>query len=258
MGVGETLRKVVLREAKRNNEVYRPHAFRCLWRVAAVREDLDWVGEIAEIVGEYLVVDDGEDEDAMDVDGPPMGKGRGGSLDLKSRTTWAAVEAVVRGYNRAKMRKSPMVVLGEVVLALESAAGQGTGLNAQSPYVARPEFATIRRIHWYDCVREVLEEAVGEVATSNGDKAALGGARDVVEWFVNTLDLDTEDTGTEEQRLARAKAVKATIRLGKTHAGLLTDNEWKSELADALGRVLGKERSLEVQKAWREGLELLK
>ncbi|KAK4132788.1 ARM repeat-containing protein [Trichocladium antarcticum] len=258
LGLGEKLKKIALREAKRNNEAYRPHAFRCLWRVAAARDDLDLVSEIAEIVGGYLVVDGEEDEDAMDVDGPPKGRRRGGGLDLKSRTTWAAMEAVVRGYNRVRMREAPMVVLREVVLALDSAGGQGKGLNVQSPYVARAELATIRRTYWYDCVREVLEDAAGEAAVPNGDEAAPNGTREIVRWFVNTLDLEAEDTGTEEQRLARAKAVKATIHLGKTQAGLATDYEWGSEVTGVVARVLEKERSLEVQRAWRECSELLK
>ncbi len=36
----KTLEKVAIREAKRNNDEYRPHAFRCLWGFAAARDDL--------------------------------------------------------------------------------------------------------------------------------------------------------------------------------------------------------------------------
>jgi proteasome component ECM29 len=260
------LRKVVVREAKRNNDAYRPHAFACLWKVAAVREDLDMVGEIAEIVGGYLVPEEEgeEDGDAMDVDQPSSssskgGKGRRGGLDLRSRTVWAAIEAVMRGYNRVAMKKDPVAVLQEVILALESAAGgKGKSLNAQSPCLARPDLATIRRTFWYDCVREVLKEAVGEAVTAEHNGSAQGGNREVVKWFFNTLDLDTDETGTEDQRLARAKAVKATIQLGKARAGLSKDTEWRAEMKGVVDKALGRERSLEVQKAWRECLELLK
>ncbi|AEO70666.1 uncharacterized protein THITE_2070453 [Thermothielavioides terrestris NRRL 8126] len=254
------LAAVVVREAKRNNEAYRPHAFRCLWRVAAVRPDLEMVAEIAEIVAPYLVVEE-EEGDAMEVDSdePKGSKGRGGGLDLKSRTVWAAVEAVVKGYNRPRMRQSPAAVLREVVLALESAAGsQGKGLHAQSPCVSRPEFAAIRRTFWYECVREVLEDAVSEAAVADTVGTRGEDGREVVMWFLRTLDLEADDLGTEEQRLGRAKALKATLRLGKSLAGLAEDGEWKAELRDVVEKALARERSLDVQKAWRECLELLK
>jgi proteasome component ECM29 len=157
------------------------------------------------------------------------------------------------------MKKDPVAVLQEVILALESAAGgKGKSLNAQSPCLARPDLATIRRTFWYDCVREVLKEAVGEAVTAEHNGSAQGGNREVVKWFFNTLDLDTDETGTEDQRLARAKAVKATIQLGKARAGLSKDTEWRAEMKGVVDKALGRERSLEVQKAWRECLELLK
>ncbi|KAK4156631.1 proteasome component ECM29 [Chaetomidium leptoderma] len=254
------LRKVAVREAKRNNDAYRPHAFTCLWKVAAVRDDLELLGEIAEIV-EPCLVEEEEDQDAMDVDQPSQGaKGRVGGLDLKSRTAWAAIEAVVKGYNRTRMKQSPVAVLREVVLALESAAGgQGKAVNAQSPCVSRQQFAAIRRTFWYDCVREVLEDAVGEVAAADdGNGTPLSDKQEIVRWFFNTLDLGADDTGTEDQRLARVKAVKATIQLGKTHAGFEADSGWRSETKDVVGKALERERSLEVQKAWRDCLLLLK
>jgi proteasome component ECM29 len=255
--MAEVLRKVVVREAKRNNEVYRPHAFRCLWRVAAVREDLVMVGEIAGVVGEYLVVEE-KDHDAMDVDEPKGVKGRSKGLDLKSRTVWSAMEAIVRGYNRVKMRQDPMATLREVVLALESAAGsRGKALNATSPCVARPEFETIRRTFWCDYVREVMEDAVCEAVGSDGNTSSLGSAQEVVRWFLNTLDLGAYDLGTEGQRTARVKAVKATIGLAKARVGLAVDNEWRTEIRGVVEGALGKERSLEVQKAWKECLQLL-
>ena len=251
------LRKVAVREAKRNNEAYRPHAFRCLWEVAVVREDLDMLDEIVEIVEPYVVVEE-EDADAMEVDSKPKGlKGRGGGLDLKTRTVWAALEAVVRGYNRLRMRQEPMVVLREVVLALESAAGsRGKTLNAPSPCISKPEYATIRRTFWYGCVKEVLEDAVGETAAPDGQGSGADG-KEVVTWLLNTLDLGAEEAGTEEQRLARVKAAKAAMQLGDTRAGLVTDGGWKAEVRGVVVAALEKDRSLEVQRAWRDCLQLL-
>ena len=256
--LAQQLWKVAVREAKRNNDAYRPHAFRCLWRFAAAREDLDMVGEIAEIVAPHLAVG-AEDEEALDVDGPKSDHNVRGALNPKSRTTWAALEAVAKGYNRAKMRESPMEVLREIVLAFESAGGgQGQKFDVRTPYVARPEFATVRRTNWYDCVREVLEDAVGEDAVPKADQASWVTNRDPVMWFVHTLDMDVEDTGTEDQRISRAKAVDAAIRLGKKRAGLAADNEWRKQMVDVVEKELEKERSLDVQKIWKGCLDLLR
>ncbi|KAL2136192.1 hypothetical protein VTI74DRAFT_5070 [Chaetomium olivicolor] len=252
------LKRVAVREAKRNNEGYRPFAFGCLWRVAEVRDDLELVDEIKGIVGPYLTVEE-EDGDAMDVDQPKGRKGARGGLNVRSRTTWAAIEAIVRGYNRPKMKQSPMVVLREVVVALESAAagGKGDSLDLQSPCVSRPEFATIRRTFWYDCVREILEDAAGKTAAPGGNSTPPGDGREVIQWFWRTLDLDAEDAGAEAQRLSRVKATTATIRLANAWAGLGADGEWKAGMKGVIVGALEKERSLEVQRAWRECLELL-
>ncbi|KAL2161699.1 hypothetical protein VTH06DRAFT_8261 [Thermothelomyces fergusii] len=261
------LRKIAVREAKRNNDAYRPHAFACLWKVAAAREDLDMVGEITDVVGEYLagfVSGEGKegDGDAMDVDPPEESKQPRGSLNLKSRTAWAAVEAIVRGYNRVRMKQDPIAILRNTIDALESAAGAGakTRNNVRSPCIARPELATIRRAFWYDCAREVLEEAAsGAAVAEGGSDIQESRGRDVVMWFMNTLDLATDDAGTEDQRLAKAKAVNATLRLGKAQAGaLLSDADWTAEVRGLVDRAAASERSLEVQKAWKECLDLLK
>ncbi|KAL2183934.1 hypothetical protein L209DRAFT_693593 [Thermothelomyces heterothallicus CBS 203.75] len=264
VALARQLHKIAVREAKRNNDAYRPHAFACLWKVAAALEDLEMVGEIADVVGEYLaalVVEGGEQGggDAMDVDPPEESKRPRGDLNLKSRTAWAAVEAIVRGYNRMRMKKDPIAVLQDAITALESAAGKGGKTpNIRSPCIARPELATIRRMFWYDCVREVLEEAASGAAVAEGDFDKERQGRDVVKWFLNTLDLATDDAGTEGQRLAKAKAVNATIRLGEVQAGLSADADWKSEVRSLVDNAVATERSLEVQKAWKECLDLLK
>jgi proteasome component ECM29 len=157
------------------------------------------------------------------------------------------------------MKEDPMAVLREVVLALESASGgQDKALNAQSPCVLKPEFAAIRRMFWYDCVKDVMGDAVGEVAIPAGDGGSLEGKREVVQWFFNSLDLGADDAGTEAQRLARVVAAKATIKVGKARAGLAADSEWEKEVRAVVARALGTDRSLEVQKGLRDCLDLLK
>lgn len=57
-----------MREAKRNNSVYRPHALKCLGEFAKDREDLDLMPDAMKIV--FQVVEDLVDDtkDKMEVD----------------------------------------------------------------------------------------------------------------------------------------------------------------------------------------------
>ncbi|KAK4184706.1 proteasome component ECM29 [Podospora australis] len=251
--VSEQMKKVAVREAKRNNDEYRPHAFRCLWRFAEVREDLDLLDEITTIVSSFLEVDgDDADADKMDVDdaAKETAQRRKNGLDLRSLTQWAAVEAIVKGYNRPKMQSNPFETLRGIATALQSAdpKSKTKGLTA-TPYIAREEFSTIRRTHWYDSAKEVLNEAAATKKPSSDGKGA-----EVVKWFLATFDLASENTGTELQRTSRAKAVQAVIQLAKTDAAVLGDI--KSELKSTIEEAVGKERSLEVQKVWKECLGL--
>ncbi|KAK3335839.1 proteasome stabiliser-domain-containing protein [Cercophora scortea] len=250
---GEQLKKIAIREAKRNNDDYRPHAFRCLWRFAAARDDLEMLPEIAKIVTPHL--DMTEDEDAMEVDKPRSNKSRG--LDPKSQTAWAAIEAVAKGYNRAKMQEDPLSELKEIVRALEESATPVSkgALNLEAPYIAGAEFDIIRRAYWYECAGELLETA------GKGAKAGPDGGLEILKWYLATLDLDKAENGTEDQRLARSKAVGALLRLWNKQAsqgGRESTMAPARKLAKAaIERALREERSADVQLKWKECVALI-
>ncbi|KAJ4407854.1 proteasome component M29 [Neurospora sp. IMI 360204] len=242
---GEQLKKIAVREAKRNNNDYRPHAFRCMWKFAAARDDLTMLPTITEIVTPYL--DTTVDEDAMDVDDKANINNKARGLDPKSQTAWAAMEAVAKGYNRAKMQEDAMGQLREIALALEENAKKP---DFKKPYIGQAPFDTIRRVFWYGCVLELLEAAI-----KGGEEGAGSPDPQVLEWYVATLDLDKADTGTEDQRLLRAKATMAAVVVGKLpkHASGNALSEIKEEVVKAST----EERSLEVQQKWKACLVLL-
>ena len=251
--LAEQLKKIALREAKRNNDQYRPHAFRCLWRFAAVREDLSLLDDISAIVVDYM--DLAEDEDAMDVDDDGGNAGKKGQQkrdDLKTRTAWAAIEAVAKGYNRAKMREeNPAAELRAVALGLEEASSSTTKgkLDPKKVFIGRAEFDAIRRGHWYECAAELFEEAGKSDALSKDENGEPGLLKEVVAWYLATLDLDKTDMGTETQRLARAKAVGAVVRFGKKQVGVNFSLDGLEEAVDKASR---EERSRDVQGKWKE------
>ncbi|KAK0624818.1 proteasome stabiliser-domain-containing protein [Bombardia bombarda] len=265
--LGETLRKIAVREAKRNNAEYRPHALKCLWGFAEAREDLDVLGEIGGIVTPFLaeMVEAEAEADKMDVDEKKKtaANNAGRGLDSKSKTAWAAIEAVAKGYNRGRMAKGGKEAWGQlrrvVEVLEENASGKGKkGLELESPYIARAEFDTIRRGYWYECVTELLEAALKGSGNSAAENVEAGEV-EILKWYLATLDIDKADAGTEDQRLARTKAVGAVLKLWKTQqAGEgETMKETRRVVKEAMAKALREERSLEVQRGWRDALGLL-
>ncbi|KAK0632731.1 proteasome stabiliser-domain-containing protein [Immersiella caudata] len=246
----EQLKKIAIREANRNNDEYRPHAFKCLWKFAAARDDLTLLPEICKIVWDYIDLPN-EDEDEMDVDKPKQGNTRG--VDPRSQIAWAGIEAVAKGYNRKKMRKTPIGELKEILLALEHGNNSKGKPNLESPYIGKTEFDIVRRAYWYECVAEVLE-AAGDGVVNTGDEGLV-----VLKWYFATLDLDKADAGTEEQRLARIKAAIAAAQLWKKQGGDAVEGlaQTKAVVKGAVEKALREERSLEVQGKWKECLAVL-
>lgn len=199
--VAAQLKKIVLREAKRNNEAYRVHAFKSLWQCAAAREDVEGLWEdVVGIVKPYL--EEYADEDRMDVDKDEKeGKKARDKEAMVYQTVLNATEAVARGYNRPKMQKAPVKVLGEVLEALK-------------PFLGARRFDSVRREVWYACVADLMDDAAKSTTAAvagskdggsgEGDKVALG--------YFETLDADKPDVGVEAHRLARAKATVALAR----------------------------------------------
>ncbi|KAI5268852.1 ARM repeat-containing protein [Aureobasidium subglaciale] len=92
----KTFVKIILREAKRQNVTYRPHAIKCLGLVAANREDLELFDVMCDVIKPVFTdVVDAENEDNMDVDN---GVGAG-DKDSRESTTVNGVEALCRPFD---------------------------------------------------------------------------------------------------------------------------------------------------------------
>ncbi|OLN96306.1 Proteasome component ECM29 [Colletotrichum chlorophyti] len=213
--------KIALREAKRNNEEYRPHASKALWKFAEQREDLDLLEDISAIVSGSL--DDMLDEDRMDVDS---------SSDATRKAAVNGIEAVAKGYNRQQIKKNPGAVLKQIFELLKQ-------------YLTNEKFAGIKREVWYESVRDLMEAASApETAPGEGMEVALA--------YLNSLDPETTDNGTEAQRSIRALAVGAVFRtILRGVFGPVTEDE-KRGFSDLVKKSLAAERSLEVQKHLKE------
>ncbi|KAF7560684.1 hypothetical protein G7046_g3444 [Stylonectria norvegica] len=224
--IAAQMKKVTLREAKRNNEEYRVHAFRTLWEFAKARDDLDLLDEIAEIVTPHL--EELKDEDKMEVDSKE---------DLPEKTAKNGLEAIARGYSRASMKQDSLAVLGKV-------------LDHLKPFLSSPKFAPIKRQVWYECVRDLMDDATTPSTAANDEKA-------IAITYLLSLDMDLVDTGTEAQRVMRAKAIAATLK-AKARGVFGQSGPDIVQFREMVNNALSMERSAEVQKVLKGVLDELK
>lgn len=235
--VAAQMRKVVLREAKRNNEAYRVHAFRCLWRCAAAREDVDLWEEAVGIARPFL--EEYADEDRMDVDGD-SGKAAKEKEVLVYKTALGAVEVVARGYNRPLLRRRPVQVARGV-------------LDVLAPSFEKPRFDSIRREVWYKAVEDLMKDADG--AASEEEEEASGA--DVARRYFESLDVDKPDLGVETQRVARAQATVAlakAVKKGVFGSAASKEDGVVGSLRGVITEARGSERSLDVKRIMDEAL----
>ncbi|KJR86011.1 proteasome component ECM29 [Sporothrix schenckii 1099-18] len=253
--VAASLRKMATVEAKRNNDAYRVHAFKCLWRVAAAREDEAAVGmwdDIVAIVTPHLEAlkewEDAKDGgDRMDIDSA-NGSKKDTAAATKERLVRQAAEnaldAVARGYHKPSLRRDPRAVLAAVWAAL-------------APFVSSNAYILVRRTTWYKAVGELLEAAastdVPSTSSSSSSSSSESGG-DLALAYLASLDVDTPEAGTEEQRSSRAKALKALVRASKKGALGAVGSEAASKIKAAVDGALSTERSLDVQKLLREAV----
>ncbi|KAI1849213.1 hypothetical protein JX266_005174 [Neoarthrinium moseri] len=213
-------KKIAIREAKRNNDEYRPHAFEALADFAAVRDDLDMYSEAVDVVSEYLVPGDDASHDVS---------------ELERNTTAAALKVVMGSYSRPKMQLNPHGVLGEVLKNVEGAA--------RAPSIARDTF--------FDGAIDLLGAAAARDATSNLDAAPLA-----TRWF-HMLVAEEHVSILESQRTARAKALVAFAE--SWEKGVFGPTSTLGGASDTYRQKLGAmgvaERSLDVQKLLKQAVD---
>jgi proteasome component ECM29 len=124
------MKKIAIREAKRNNEVYRSHAFISLGEYAEARTDIDMFDEVLEIIAPRL--EELTDDDKMDTADDKPSSTTGISKDTATLT--AGITALIRAIPIASPKPSPLAHLPRLtpVIAriLRSPKATPTTLNA--------------------------------------------------------------------------------------------------------------------------------
>ncbi|KAI1074405.1 proteasome component [Whalleya microplaca] len=205
-------KKIALREAKRNNEEYRPHALQALAEFAAAREDLDMYSEVVDIASEFL----SPDSEAHKV------------TELERRTTDAALKAALTAYNRPKLQATPTAVLSEIAAVAEGAK----------------QAIALARDTWFTGAGDLMTQAATTTTTVGSDAVAVASR-----WF-KLLTADDSDVVLESQRASRAKALGAFVKawLKCVFGPVGEEGALRLEMGEKIGAMSRAERSIDVQK----------
>ncbi|KAJ8128291.1 hypothetical protein O1611_g5344 [Lasiodiplodia mahajangana] len=222
LAISAQTKKIAIREAKRNNDEYRPYAFEALADYAAAREDLDMHAEATAIVSGYLDLE-GETHKAT---------------ELERKTMDAALKTVMTAYNRPRMRSAPAGVLSDIVAVLEGAK-QAVSIASDTLFV--------------NAVGLLDHASESGIATSS-DESLLA-----TRWLTILLQ-DETSVVLESQRAARAKALLSFVAAWKKGVFGVADGQSSldGEMQRKLTQMKTIERSLDVQRLLDQVLRQLR
>ncbi|KAI9053424.1 hypothetical protein LZ554_002382 [Drepanopeziza brunnea f. sp. 'monogermtubi'] len=106
--IAAQMKKIALREAKRNNDNYRPHAFTSLGEYSEYRTDIDMFDDVYKVIAPIL--EDFNDEDKMDTSDDSKD-----SKSHESAATTAGISALFRAVNINSLNPSPLTHLPELL-----------------------------------------------------------------------------------------------------------------------------------------------
>ncbi|KAI1336956.1 proteasome component [Xylariaceae sp. FL0016] len=214
-------KKIAIREAKRNNEEYRPHAFEALSGYAAAREDVDLYGEVTMIVSDYLK----PDSEAHKL------------TDPEKKATEAALKVVLSAYSRERMKNTPMAVLADVATIVED---------------AKQARAIGKDIFFLNAGDLMKEAEVSSISAGPSDPTLAS------KWFGLLVQEDIEVV-LESQRTSRAKALMAFMKAWKRGIFGPPGNQGplQTKMGQKIKAMMEAERSMDVQKLLGQVLEQL-
>ncbi|KAI1132391.1 ECM29 protein [Nemania abortiva] len=219
--VSAQTKKIAIREAKRNNDEYRPYAFEALADYVAAREDLDMHAEAVALVSEYLT----PDSEAHKL------------TESERKTVDAALKTAMMAYNRPRMRSTPASILSDVVAVVEGAK----------------EAVSIAKDTLFVNALDLFDEAAQSGVVTNSDESSLA-----MRWFRMLLH---DETGVvlESQRAARAKALFSFAAAWRKGIFGVADGQGslKEETQQKLIQMKTVERSLDVQRLLDQALQKL-
>lgn len=119
VGIAAQTKKIAIREAKRNNDAYRPHAFTSLGEYSETRTDIDMFNDVYSVVAPAL--EDVTSEDKMDTTDDTTS---GGKSD-EAATITAGISALFRAINIKHLDPSPLSHLPSLLEVVQKVLPSG-------------------------------------------------------------------------------------------------------------------------------------
>ena len=217
--VGEHFERIILRESKRNNPVFRQHALECLGDFAELRDTVDMFPQVSAVV-KPIIEEMLSDSDEMDVDSKSGGPS---SKTVREVTLANASTALLKSVNPRKRNGKELV----------------SSLTESFELVGRVRIGAASRLTlnaMYDAEKRCFDR-INEVQ----DEVLPGPLESILVEYVKQL------LGSSEQvEQTRLKASEAAVSM----AGLARKgNSIKTVLREELGRARAQERSVPVQQS---------
>jgi len=181
-GIAAQMKKIAIREAKRNNSTYRPRAFISLGEYSEARTDLDMFDEVYNIVAPML--EKLTSEDKMDTS---EDNDKGGSSN-DTATITAGLTALFRAINVKRLNPSPLTHLPRFLKAVQD-------------MLASPKSTTVTRIALYERAKALFDSLrkMTHTQSSSYYELALG--------FFKVLEIPS-GSGSEAIRMKRSEAAE--------------------------------------------------
>ena len=217
--VGEQFERIMLRESKRNNPIFRQHALACLGEFAELRDTVDMFPQVLAVT-KPIIEDMLNDSDEMDVDSQSGGPS---SKTVTELTLANASTALLQSINPGKRSGKDLILslteTVELVAQVRTGAASRTTLNAV-----------------YDAQKRLFDR-LSEVQ----DGALSGPLESILIEYLKQL------FGTSEQvEQTRLKASEAAVSIAPLAR---RGNKIKRIFMEELASARGQERSVSVQQA---------
>lgn len=236
--IAAQMKKIAIREAKRNNEAYRPLAFINLGEYAEARTDIDMFDEVFDIIAPRL--EEVTNKDKMDTTDDKLSSTTAVSKDTATLT--AGITALHRAIPLASRKCSPLTYLPRL-----------THILAQ--VLKSPKATPMTLNGFYECLK-VLFTGLGKRTDSQGSNNYH-----IATEFFALLDVPSGwGAGSEAVRLKRAEAGEAIV-LALMSGVFGMFEVGKEECKDGMRSVLlgarGDERAVGVQVILERALKAL-
>jgi len=227
-GIKVKMTKIAVREAKRNNDAYRPHAFASLGVYAEARTDLDMFDEVYGVVAP--VVEELVSADRMDTDENDKKQGSFSSSKDETATVTAGVAALFRAVNVTIGDPSPVSHLPKI-------------LEVVKPVLTSPKSTVSTRTTLYERTKALFDGLRKQKYTQDSDGYDL--AREII----TVLEIPS-GSGSETVRVKRGEAAEAVV-LAATEGVFGGEgdgrNTWKAAIREVADEGRQNERSPAVQ-----------